>query len=206
MPHYYKKPASSAHKAASSFLNTAAVLLLCFAVICFATAFFFNLSKPGIQSYTFKPSAPEKAETLVVPKDNTVYRVEVFQSIGNLAANRDWSAVSIEVTSEEGDSIVNFGGEFWNASGYDDGYWSETKNRYTMKVTFPIAGTYLINCEAESSVTNFNGEITVRFLPKRGSATPFFILGILTFLGGIAMGYFSNAAAVNSSLSKLEFS
>lgn len=195
----------SSRPQASSDLGAYAMILLVFAVICFATAFYFNLRNGSPQSFTFDPSDPEATATLEVKDKDTVFLVEVTQSTNGLRDNTDWSAVAIEVSSPEGDTIASFGDEFWTASGYDDGYWSEKKSRYDMKLTLPIPGEYVVGVEAESSPPSFSNPITARFTPKRGSATPFFTLGVLGMIAGVAAGYFANKEAVNSALSNVEF-
>jgi len=179
-----------------------ALILIGLSVLCFVGAFIQNAKAGQSQTFTFEPENPEQVATLEVKKPDTVYAVTVSQSPSGLANNQGWSDVSIIVRSQKGDQLLSFGGDFWRASGYDEGRWSETKSSYTMKATFPLKGEYPVSIESSSSTGSYNKPVTVIFEPRRGSTLPLLILGIPALIIGVIMGYISNRHIVSDKLSE----
>ena len=179
-----------------------ALILIALSVICFVGASIQNAKAGKGQAFTFAPNAAEQVATLKVEKPNTIYAVTVSQSPTGLANNSGWSDVAIIVRSEKGGQLLSFGGNFWRASGYDEGPWSEKKGSYTMKATFPIKGDYIVSTESSSSHPSYKQQIKVNFEPRRGSSLPLLILGIPALLVGVCMGYISNRRAVSEKLAE----
>lgn len=179
-----------------------ALILIALSVLCFIGASIQNGKGGKSQSFTFEPGNPEQVATLKVDQSDAVYAVTVRQSPSGLANNKDWSDVSIIVRSPKGDQLLSFGGDFWRASGYDEGRWSETKNSYTMKAAFPLKGEYPVSIESASSTGSYNQPVYVSFEPRRGSTLPLLILGIPALLVGVLLGYISNRHVVNEKLAE----
>lgn len=182
-----------------------ALILIALSLICFIGAFIQNTKAGKTQTFTFTPEEPGQVQTLKVDKPDTVYAVTVRQSPSGLAENRGWSDVSIIIRSgkgDKGDQLLSFGGDFWRASGYDEGPWSETKNSYTMKATFPHKGEYPVSIESSSSEGSYNQPVRVTFEPRKGSTLPLLILGIPALLAGVIMGYIANRHAVNAKMAE----
>lgn len=180
-----------------------AMVLLVFALCCFGAALYFNFRAGDIRQFEFNVGNRDEERTLSVDRVNTVYLVEVRQPTNGLADNTDWSAVAVEVTSPDGETLMSFGGEFWRASGYDEGPWSEQKSDYTMRVVFPLAGEYRVGIESESNRETYFNPVTVRFIPKQGSSVPFVVLGVLGLIGGVGIGFIGNRDQVNRALSQM---
>lgn len=179
-----------------------ALILIALSVLCFIGASIQNAQSGKEQSFTFEPETAEQAATLEVKQPNTVYAVTVYQSTSSLAVNKGWSDVSVIVRSKKGEKLLSFGGDFWRASGYDGGHWSETKNRYTMKVAFPHHGDYEVSIESSSSSGSYDKPVNISFEPRRGSTIPLLLLGIPALIAGVIMGYVSNRHVVNEKLAE----
>ncbi|MBC2603372.1 hypothetical protein [Puniceicoccus vermicola] len=187
-------------ESSSRGLTPYSMVLIGFSMLCFLGAFYMSLGAGAVQSFTFNPGEEKQIEQLNVKEPNTVFLVDVSQSTSGLTNNKGWSDVSVNVGSPEGSNLMAFGSDFWRASGYDDGPWSEKKNSFDMKVTFPIVGKYPVSIESASSPPNYNKPVLVRFEPKRGSTIPFFVFGVVALLVGIVMGYYANREAVNTAI------
>ena len=177
-----------------------ALILIALSILCFIGAFIQNGNAGKVQSFTFNPGEAEEVSILEVERPNTIYAISVYQSTSGLKVNQDWSDVSVTVRSEKDDRLMSFGSDFWRASGYDDGAWSETKNRYTTKATFPLKGQYKVSIESNSSKTSYNQPVSVTFQPRRGSTIPLLVLGIPALIAGVLMGYLSNRHLVKEKL------
>jgi hypothetical protein len=181
-------------------LTPYALILIGLSLLCFIGAFISNLGAGDKQTFRFSPESENQVEHLKVTKPNSIFQVEVRQSPGILPDNSGWSDVSINIQTPKGEPLIAFGSDFWRASGYDEGRWSETKSKYTMKVTFPLIGTYPVSIESSSSPPNYNQPVTVEFEPRRGSTIPMLLLGVPALLIGIGLGYYSNQNAVKEKL------
>lgn len=187
----------------SSGLKPYAMLLIALSILCFIGAFIQNLRAGKTETFTFDPQLVDQVETLEVTGRNAVYVFDVSQNPNGLPDNSGWSDVSINVRTQNGETILSFGSDFWRASGYDDGPWSEKKSEYSMKVVFPVPATYQLSIESSSSPSNYNQPVKLKATPQRGSTLPFLLLGVPALLGGIALGYWANREAVNQILSEM---
>ena len=169
-----------------------AILLAIFSLICLITAFVFNMPQGKVHHFEFKPSADGniQPQRFDVERDNQVYSVKFSQSVNRLRVNEDWSNVDITIETEEGQVITSFGGDFWRASGYDEGHWSETKNQNNMKITIRHKGTYFLDVDLSSNRSRFDAKLSVKLIPKRASSLPFTVLGTVALIIAIALGYF----------------
>jgi hypothetical protein len=181
-------------------LTPYALILIGFSILCILGAYLQNLGEGSAQSFSFDPADEDQVKSLEVTEPNTVFLVEVSQSTSGLPDNKGWSDISVNVQSPDGSTLIAFGSDFWRASGYDEGHWSEQKNRYSMKVTFPIPGSYPVSIESASSPPDYDRPVSVKFEPRRGSTIPLLILGIPSLLAGIGLGYYANRQAVNEAL------
>jgi hypothetical protein len=198
----YRSRASSRSQPEESNSAAYAMILLVFALCCFAAALYFNFRAGEVKSFEFTMANRDEVQTLAVEKPDTVYLVEVRQPTNGLAENQDWSAVAVEVLTPTDETLLSFGGEFWRASGYDEGYWSEQKSDYTMKVVFPVAGEYRVGIETESNRETYFNPVSVKFIPKRGSSLPFVVLGVAGLIAGVGIGYFGNRNQVNEAMAR----
>ncbi len=170
-----------------------AAVLVVFALVSLVTAIFMNADAGKKQRFTVPADGSGKPHPIEVREDRSVYVFEVRQSTAGMRDNVDWSAVTCEVLDNKGNYLFGFGDEFWSASGYDsDGSWSETKNKYKMKVTFRKKGTYLLDLKTERSNTSAQKPVQVTVTKKAASALPFLWAGIFALVGGVIM-----AAAAN---------
>lgn len=167
-------------------------ILLIFALICFATAWFFNLNTGKKLSFRVFPDKTINPIPLSITKDNTIYLAVVKQSAKAIPANSGWSFVEITVMDKEERALYSFGDEFWQAYGrdYDGYYWSEQKGRYQMKLTFSEKGDYLLDVSVDSNVVDLSVPIDIFLLPKRASSLPFSVLGIFMLIVGGLVYYF----------------
>ena len=177
--------------------NTAkqiSVILGCFAMICLATAAFFNFDAgKAIKMAVSTPG--EHTQTFESKKKNQVYFVRLISSTRNLPVNSGWSQAEVEIVDDQANPLFAFGGDFWRARGRDsDGRWSESKDLNKMKITLREPGTYSLNIDYSSSVSN-PGKLSLSLQPKRASSLPFFWLGIFSLIGAIIMGYFAQRFA-----------
>ncbi len=170
-----------------------AAVLVVFALVSFVTAMFMNADAGKRLRFTIPVDGSSKPHPIEVREDRSVYVFEVRQSTADMRDNVDWSAVTCEVLDKDGNYLFGFGDEFWSASGYDsEGSWSETKNKYKMKVTFPKKGTYLLDLDTERSNAGIRKPVQVTVTKKAASALPFLWAGIFALIGGVIM-----AAAAN---------
>lgn len=180
------------------------VVLGAFAVICLMTALFFNMNTGEAISFT-APGAGEYSQTFESKKKNQVYYVQLRANTGSLQVNSGWSEAEIEIANAEGTPLFAFGGDFWRAAGRDsDGPWTERKNLNKMKITLRDPGTYSLNVDFSASVSN-PGQLSIALYPKRASSLPFFWLGVLSFIGAVAVGYFSSQSIIAQKIRDLDY-
>ena len=185
-----------------SGMKQEAIILAFFSLICLTTAFVFNMRQGQVHSFKFKPSldgttVPQRFE---VERDNQVYLIKFSRPVGSLRENQDWANADITIKTEEGQVITSFGGDFWRASGYDEGYWSEKKNKNHMNTTIRHKGIYFLDVELSSSRSHFDAELSVQLIPKRASALPLTVLGVVALIIAIVIGYFEQKSRQDSLL------
>lgn len=163
-----------------------AIALVIFGFICLISALVVNFSR-GKSIYKSLPSQGGIVGPIQVKKDRTIYLVKVSQSV----SNREWSAVTGNVLDQDKNYLFGFGEEFWKESGRDsEGSWTETKNKYEMKMTLQ-KGTYYFEFESERS-HNVSGNITIAVYRKIGSPLPFLIAGIIALIIGVVLNEIAN--------------
>jgi hypothetical protein len=186
-----------------SGMKQEAIILAFFSLICLITAFVFNMRQGQVHTFKFKLStdgttAPQRFE---VERDNQVYLVKFSQSVRSLRENKDWVNADIAIETEDGQVITSFGGDFWRASGYDEGPWSETKNQNYMNTTIRHKGIYFLDVELSSNLSQLNAELSVQLIPKRASSLPFIALGVAALIIAIVIGYFEQKSRQDRLLS-----
>ncbi len=166
-------------------------VIFIYALICAATAAFFNTSSPG---QTISKSVQIPGGTvgpLKIEKDNTVYDITLQQ---NVSISGDWSGLDVEVLNEKKQTLFGFSDELWAESGYDsDGSWYENKTRFHMKITFKKAGIYYLAISNEMNKNSRAGKsIHVEAKPKNGSAMFHYYLAIISMIATIIIFQFSS--------------
>ncbi|MGB0371107.1 MAG: hypothetical protein ACPGN3_07115 [Opitutales bacterium] len=180
------------------------VILGVFSLICLATAAVFNMDSGKAISMTV-PGKGEFSESFKSEKKNQVYFVQLRGSTGNLPWNSGWSEAEVEIADANNTPLFAFGGDFWREAGRDDdGPWQEHKSLNKMKITLRDPGTYNLNVDFNSSVAN-PGKLTVTLHPKRASSLPFFVLGIISFIAAVAIGYFSSKTIVHQAVRNFDY-
>ena len=182
------------------------LVLIGFSILCFVTSFTFSFDAGKAITFQTPVKGSSEGYPFKVPENNSVYLATIVQSSGGLPNNSGWSDIEIEIMDKNENGLFSFGGDIWRASGYDEGHWVESKNKFKIKFTIPQKGDYLIGVTAENNVRNvhgFNSPITVTIKPKVASTLPFLITGIFAFIGGVIVGYINNKEAVNESLAAM---
>jgi len=133
------------------------------------------------------PLTDKKGETQLIGPIETKNKGETFEIIIVASLpNQSWSVIEGEVLNEEKEYLFSFAKELWYETGSDsDGYWSENKNNYKMKITFPKTGKYYLNFKTESN--NMPQQATATISKKRGSSLPHLWFGIICILIGLHM-------------------
>ena len=182
------------------------LILIGFSILCFITSCSFSLDAGKAITFQTPVTGSPVGHPFKVPKDGAVYLAMIVQSSSGLPSNSGWSDIEIEIMDKDENSLFSFGGDVWRASGYDEGPWVESKNRFKMKFTIPKKGDYLIGVTAENNtrgIYSFNNPISVTIKPKVASTLPFLIMGIIAFIGGVIGGYINNKEAVNETLAAM---
>ncbi|ODS24103.1 hypothetical protein AB835_05055 [Candidatus Endobugula sertula] len=127
---------------------------------------------------------------ITVKKNNTVYGI----TINNDVPLNAWSNISVDVLDNQKQLLFNFSDGMWHESGYDsDGRWTESKNQFTMDITFQKAGQYYLRVSAERN-DGVGQNIQISVARKSGSHIPFLILGIISLVCAAILFYLYRAA------------
>ena len=166
-----------------------AVTFIIFGIVCLLSALVFSTSK---KSVLFE-KIPAEGKTLgpITAKDSaSVYQISVHKPFGR--ANQ-WSFIAGEVLNEKKEYLFGFGQELWQESGRDsDGFWTEAKSNYDMKITLQ-KGPYFLNFESENSMSKgYGDDITIRVEKIRGSSLYFVIAGIIGLILGAVFNEIGN--------------
>lgn len=171
--------------------GTAGGILLAFAVICFITSLIVGATTSG---QTVKRDLPEtggEVGPIPVDKANTVYEVKVVHN----TSDQSYRFIEGTLLDRNKEYLFGFGDEMWQESGYDDGYWSERDNDFTVKVTIPEPGAYYFKFNSEGS-SNSGREIKVKISRLNGSSLPHLWMGIFGLIAAIVMWFIrANQAA-----------
>jgi hypothetical protein len=158
----------------------AAVLLFAFAIVSGFSALLTGLSA-GEPLQRRLDASGGLVGPITVQEDGTVLQIEVRQDPGN----QSWSFVGGEVLDAGKNYLFGFGEEMWHETGYDsDGYWSETKSSYDVKIRLP-RGQYYLNFSGEKQPGSNPGSVRVTVEEKLGSSIPFWILALLALLAAV---------------------
>lgn len=158
----------------------AAALLLLFAVICAFTAMIMNIN-------VGQPLVAQQLDTnggmlgpFRIADDGTVLEIKVWQN----PDRESWNFVAGSVLDAEQNYLFGFGDEMWHETGYDEGYWSETKNSYDAKIRLP-QGQYYLNFETEIKPGSTPGPVSVRVERQLGSSLPFWVLAVIALIAAV---------------------
>ena len=147
--------------------SQAAMALICFAVLSFVTALFFNVTTGELIGQALPPEGGIVGPITI--DSRTVLQVKVSQDVPRNGPGN-------QVTGEE----------FWSETGYDDGgSWAEQKTAYDIKITLQ-KGIYYFELDSDSPAAS-QSKIHLLVKKKGGSAVPFFTAGIVALIIGIVM-------------------
>jgi hypothetical protein len=168
--------------------------LFVYALVCLTAAFILSFSTGKKMSQAIDMSGGEFGPIDVV-EDNSVYSINISQSV---TAN-SWTFITIDVLDQDKQYLFSFGDELWHESGYDsDGNWTESKNNFSLKMTFPTKGRYFLSLEGERSDNNGNAFATISLNRKIGSSLGFSVVGILSLLLAVAIWFFRNKNSIHA--------
>lgn len=157
---------------------------------------FFNGPMPSSVIEDMAAQGEAKNEQALIGPINVKKRREVYEiSIVASLPAQSWSFIEGEVLDQDKEYLFSFGKELWYETGRDaDGAWSENKNHYSIRVTFPQPGTYYLNFKTDSNKMPQNG--VVKVTRKRGSALPHFWFGIIALVTGIVLNEIRNRTLI----------
>ena len=179
-------------------LNTsnATKALFIYGLLCLIIAFVLSFNTGQEIKQTVSMQGGDFIGPLKVAKANTVYLIDVIQSV----SSNSWTFLNIDVLDEQKQYLFSFGDELWHESGYDsEGGWSESNNSFNLKMTLPKKGIYYFNLKGEKGGGNTNSHATVTINQKVGSSLALSILGIISLLAAVAVWYFRNKDKFSSS-------
>jgi hypothetical protein len=154
------------------------MILAGYGVACFIAAVIMSFDTTAVASQ-WLPASGGKFGPITTEESNEVVTVELRQSLGLMK----WSSVDVDVLDERGNYLFAFGDEFWHEAGRDsDGRWEEAKDKYSLSITFPDAGSYFLNVAGQGNTPETQApQIYVSAVRELGSSLA------LTWLGGIAL-------------------
>ncbi|NOY83283.1 MAG: hypothetical protein GXO96_00415 [Nitrospirae bacterium] len=162
--------------------SQAAMALICFAVLSFVTALFFNVTTGELVGKALPPQGGIVGP-IIIDSNRTVLQVKVSQEV---RSNGPGNQVTGIVLDAQKNPLFSFGEEFWSETGYDDGgSWAEQKTAYDIKITLQ-KGTYFFELDSDSPAAS-QSKIHLLVKKKGGSAVPFFTAGIVALIIGVIM-------------------
>lgn len=168
-----------------------AQVFLAYAALCFITAIILNWGTQSLSETL--PAEGGTVGPLEVPKDNTVYLVEVRSDVDQ----NSWTYVGGSVLDSNQQYLFGFGDEFWHESGRDsEGYWSESKTEYDLKLTMPTQGTYFLKFDTDAKSV-VESPISVKVTKKVGSYIAHMWLGVCAMI--VAVFFWLKGANVDGS-------
>ncbi len=170
-----------------------ALLVLGFAILFFATSFYFDAS-----TKTYK-RAKVPLGTMYGPIESTRPNQIIAITMRHVTPRQSWAFVEGVVLKDRRHRITGFGGEYFRQSGYDsDGSWSESERERDVKVVLPTPGQYWLQFIAEGGrIGASKGKrldpkhrVEVSVAMKRGGAeilkwTGFFLLVVAVIMNEI---------------------
>ncbi len=176
-----------------------ALVFIGFAILYFATGFFFDSSLKTMRAKDFPTSR------MFGPIDTTKPNTVVEISMRNRFLRQSWSFVEVEILKQDKNRLLSFGGEFSHEQGRDaDGPWSESQTDRNVRVTLPDPGKYYLKFNAEggrmgalgASATTDRTRLDIRVVYKRGNSTIFNLLGIIVLIIGVVLNELRNRTLI----------
>lgn len=171
------------------------ISLLMFGIISLFTSIFFTGTAGPPKVFALEQQPIGELGPLEIPADNTVVNLTIRQPVRQISDERNmfssnrklngWATVECELLDAGKELLLSFSEELWAESGYDEGYWSETKSDYNLKLTIPKKGTYYLGLSIEAADIELSGQATVRVEFMVGSTVPHFAAGFLGILLGL---------------------
>ncbi len=125
---------------------------------------------------------------IVVKEKKSSYEI----GVSNRVALNKWSFVEVKVLDANKKYLYGFGDGMWHESGRDsDGYWEESKTKYTMDVTFKDLGEYYLDVASERN-DGVGNSINVSAVKERGSNILFLTIGVISLIGAGLAYYFGD--------------
>lgn len=159
------------------------LLFFFFSILSVAVAIYFSTAGSGQQ---LKKTVAEEEiilGPLQVDKARAVYKFKFHQAIRQFG---DWSSVLVEILDKNKKGLCRFSDEFWAETGRDsEGTWTERRESFTLKYTFPAAGQYYLYVTHEQNRPGGAGPLVVSAMPKKGSAILPTLLAVVLFILGI---------------------
>jgi hypothetical protein len=114
-----------------------------------------------------------------------VYEIKVHHDLSLMGTSSIWTEIEGEVLDARKEYLFSFGDELWEERGFDEeGPWHESKEEFAMKVTFKNKGKYYLRMNITSPFSHIN-PVSVVVYKKLGSSLPFFIIGVISLVGGL---------------------
>ena len=180
-------------------LGHLALVFFGFAVLYFATAFFFGQK-------TYSSSKTVAANQLYGPIKTKQENTVVVIKITNRAVREGWHYMEAELLDFNQDKVLmTFAGEAWHETGRDyDGPWSESERETDLRITIPQAGAYFLSFSIEGgpkhsrTAKDLTDKIRLSITEHhlKGSTTVFNRLGILLFVIAVVLNEIQNLSII----------
>ena len=126
---------------------------------------------------------------ITVVEKNTVYEVLVQRLY---AAANTWSYVEVQVLDANQEYLLSFGDELSQYSGRDsEGYWTESEETYSTKITVSEPGIYFLKIVVEES-NDRNSQFRVTINRLQGSSLLHLVAGIAALAIAIVLNELRN--------------
>ena len=179
---------------AQNFSRHLPMVLVGFSLVCFLTALFFNTDQGDERIISFDAQAygdQGQGKAFEVESKNQVFLVTMERDVSGLAIDRGWVDVDVQIQSANAQTLfgyaINFFREYRENTDGDTYLYEQSEE--TVKITMPYSGTFRIHMFAQSNQIGDTAPITVRMQPKVASSMPFFLVGIIAIVAGIALGF-----------------
>lgn len=186
-------------------LGKVALVFIAFALLYFATAYYFGGSvnpDPIALRSKFDPATKTRIfGPLVTEKSNAVVELVVVDG----SVKEGWSYVETELLDAKGTSLMSFGGEKYHETGRDsDGPWSEAVRDNDIRLTIPDPGTYFLRVRVEggdkrstrSSDRTQQTKIYISADYLRGSNGLYIWVGVLLLIIGVVLNEIRNRTVI----------
>lgn len=172
-----------------------ALLVLGFAILFFATAFYFDTTTKAYKR------AVVPVGVLFGPIETKRRDQIAHITTRHFAENRRWAFIEGVVLKDKKTRITSFGGEYFHESGYDaDGPWSESEVERDVRVVLPSAGRYWIQFVAQGGRSGIgkserlgkDTKVELKVELKRGGSTILNVLGLVLLVVAVIMNEVRN--------------